>query len=366
MTENIVVTNEDVLRFYADKFADEEHCPITAKYLSKLEEEERKKGKELSGDSLHGSYVETINVFKKMETKDEKDEEFYEWLKEREIVSFSFFLPDVFLEHTDYYDVALQKWHLYISYYARKEFEGKPPYFQFKCSELLLWMCEAAGSTQTERLYENLIRIEEGKTEEIEKTEETTIKDWAKEVREEIKWIIWKSKEKPQIISKSLLSSTCTNHYYLKLNRTAQSLEVYEQADNHLLRDIYPLREDFDTSDYVLFTLKKSIPCIFGGEGRMRMPAGIFRIERVSGLHEEYVSPYHPQHEQVKFFGYLVVFEDYFIHSDLYLADAASDTFMEKEPIFAQDEHTSGCIRVPQEELDWLIAHIPEKSIIEM
>ena len=115
-----------------------------------------------------------------------------------------------------------------------------------------------------------------------------------------------------------------------------------------------------------MFTLKKSIPCIFGGEGRTRTPAGIFHIERVSGLHEEYVSPYHPQHEQVKFFGYLAVFEDYFIHSDMYLADAASDTFMEKEPISAQDEHTSGCIRVPQEELDWLVVNIPEKSIIEM
>ena len=68
----------------------------------------------------------------------------------------------------------------------------------------------------------------------------------------------------------------------------------------------------------------------------------------------------------MKFFSYLAVFEDYFIHSNMYLTDAASDTFMEKESISAQDEHTSGCIRVPQEELDWLVEHIPEKSIIEM
>ena len=171
--------------------------------------------------------------------------------------------------------------------------------------------------------------------------------------------------KKTYIAHKSLLSSVCTNQYYLKLNRAAQSLEVYEQADNNLLRELYPLREDFDTSDYVLFTLKKAIPCIFGGEGRTRTPAGIFR-ERVSGLHEEYVSPYHPQHEQVKFFGYLEVFEDYFIHSNMYLTDVTSDTFMAKEPISAQDEHTSGCIRVPQEELDWLVANIPEESMIEM
>ena len=168
------------------------------------------------------------------------------------------------------------------------------------------------------------------------------------------------------IVQNEILSPACTNQYYLKLNRTAQSLEVYEQEDNNTMRELYPLREDFDTSDYALFTLKKSIPCIFGGEGRTRTPAGMFRIEHVSGLHEEYVSPYHPQHEQVKFFGYLAVFEDYFIHSNMYLTDAASDTFMEQEPISAQDEHTSGCIRVPQEELDWLVDHIPEESIIEM
>ena len=105
--------------------------------------------------------------------------------------------------------------------------------------------------------------------------------------------------KKTYIVKKSLLSSSCTNqYYYLKLNRTAQYLEVYEQADNHRLRELYTLREDFDTSDYALFTLKKSIHCIFGGEGRTRTPVGIFYIEHVSGLHEEYISPYHPQHER--------------------------------------------------------------------
>ena len=379
MVTKIEVTNKDVLQFYADKFADEEHCPITAKYLSKLkaEESKKKKGEKLKGESLHDArgYVQTINTFKKVETTDEKDEEFYEWLQNREIVSFSFFLPDVFLKHTDYYDVALQKWHLYVCWYAyresgirsRKKLDNeqldvsaeKPNgilQYMIKCRELFLWMCEAAGSMQTDSLYEKMILIEEGKVE---------VEDWAKEVKEEIKRIIWENKEKPQIISKSLLSA-CANQYYLKLDRTTQSLEVYEQVDNNLLRELYPLREDFDTSDYVLFTLKKSIPCIFGGKGRTRTPAGIFRIEHVSGLHEEYVSPYHPQHDQVKFFGYLAVFEDYFIHSNMYLTDATSDNFHEKEPVSEQDAHTSGCIRVPQEELDWLVEHIPEGTTIAM
>lgn len=68
----------------------------------------------------------------------------------------------------------------------------------------------------------------------------------------------------------------------------------------------------------------------------------------------------------MKFFGYLAVFEDYFIHSNMYLKDATSNTFQAKEPVSEQDAHTSGCIRVPQEELDWLMANIPEKSMIEM
>lgn len=202
MAENIMVTNEDVLRFYADKFADEEHCPITAKYLSKLKEEERKKGKELSGDSLHGSYVETINTFKKGFVEKEyknktKDEKFYDWLKIREIVSFSFFLPDVFLEHTDYYDVALQKWHLYVSWYAYLESgivgKGlclKEEMNQLKCSELLLWMCEAADSPQKEELYIKLIDNERGC-----KNRNEWLPSWAAEVGKEIKRIIGESKK---------------------------------------------------------------------------------------------------------------------------------------------------------------------------
>lgn len=172
--------------------------------------------------------------------------------------------------------------------------------------------------------------------------------------------------QKTYIAHKSLLSPACSNQYYLKLNRTAQALGVYEQADNNTLREFYPLREDFDISDYALFTLKKSIPCIFGGEGKTRTPSGIFRIEHISKPHEEYVSCYHPQYDQVKFFGYLEVFEDYFIHSDMYLPDATGETFRQMKPISAQDAHTSGCIRVPQEELDWLVEHIAEGTAIEM
>lgn len=169
-------------------------------------------------------------------------------------------------------------------------------------------------------------------------------------------------KEKSYIVHSSVLSPACS--YYLKLDRTAHRLDVYER-DGGELRKFYPLRKDFDASDYVLFTLKKSVPCIFGGEGKARTPEGIFRIEYTSEIHEEYISSYHPQHDKVKFFGYLKVFEDYFIHSDMYLTDAEEGTFTDKEPISLQDGSTSGCIRVSQEELDWLVENIPVGSTIE-
>ncbi len=172
--------------------------------------------------------------------------------------------------------------------------------------------------------------------------------------------------EKTYIVHKTILSSDCSNQYYLKIDRNAHCLDVYEQEDNCNLRKLYPLREDFDTSGYTLFTLKTSVPCILGGGGKERMPTGIFRIVHKSGLHEEYIRSYRPGHEKVKIFGYLEVFGDYFIHSDMYLADAVSDTFRQKEPISVQDEHTCGCVRMPQEELDWLVEYVPEETMIEI
>ena len=210
MAENVMVTNEDILRFYADKFADGKHCPKTAEYLSKLKSKDEAKLKS-DGESLHGNYRIMANRFKTEFAQKEgegfyEDKEFYDWLKAKEIRSFYIF-PDVFLEHTDYYDVALQKWHLYVAWYAYCEsgiLSGKKLdkeqlkasaensngilKCQIICKELLLWMCEAAGSMQTDSLYKKLIFIEEGKV-------KVTIQDWAKEVKEEIKRLIGESKQ---------------------------------------------------------------------------------------------------------------------------------------------------------------------------
>lgn len=175
---------------------------------------------------------------------------------------------------------------------------------------------------------------------------------------------ITENEENTKIIKKQLL--TQSDKYFLKLNRASSRLEIYEKEEKTKPSDIYPLRENFDTSAYVLYSLKREMRCIFGGNGRKRSPSGFFNIEKVSGKDEEYSSPYYPGYEKVKFFGWLEVFEDYFIHSDIYSQDADADNFRNEKPLSEKDTHTSGCIRVCQDDLDWLIANIPEGTLIEM
>ena len=165
------------------------------------------------------------------------------------------------------------------------------------------------------------------------------------------------------IISKRNFNDAIDNVYVLKLNRADSQLEIYKKANEKCLRESYPIREDFDASNYELFTLYKTMPCIFGGEGKRRTPQGIFNIEKVTS--EEYISPYYPASGQVKFFGYLVVFEDYFIHSDLYSMDADRSNFREQKSISLEDKDTSGCIRVSQSDLEWLVENIPVGTVVE-
>lgn len=143
--------------------------------------------------------------------------------------------------------------------------------------------------------------------------------------------------------------------YLLKLDRVAGKLEIYRKADNSILNEHYSIRSDFDSSDYMMYEKMKSMKCIFGGE-KSPTPEGIFKIEKKSP--EEYISGYYPDRKNVKFFGYLVIFEDYFIHSDLYTADVTRETMRDNQPLSRQDTHTSGCIRVSQQELDWLVENI--------
>ena len=87
-------------------------------------------------------------------------------------------------------------------------------------------------------------------------------------------------------------------------------------------------------------------------------PYGVFDIVKKSKVKEEYISGYHKKYERIKFFGYLVIFEDYFIHSDLYMDRVTSETFEQAEPISNGDTGTAGCIRVSQKNVEWLLENI--------
>ena len=152
----------------------------------------------------------------------------------------------------------------------------------------------------------------------------------------------------------------------IKLNRSTKHLEFYHlSTDNSILHDYYPIRKDFDSSDYLMYEKEKEFPCIWGG-GDTPTPEGIFQIEKVSEAHEEYVSGYYTGHDKVKFFGYLVVFEDYFIHSNLYTEEATQDTFEQMKPVNGAEEHSSGCIRLAQKDLDWLVENVEVGTTVVM
>ncbi len=170
-----------------------------------------------------------------------------------------------------------------------------------------------------------------------------------------------KKAEDLQIVKKSIEGSD--KRYLLKLNRTEHCLEVYEKVSNDKLYEYHAIREDFDSAAYVMFEKIKSMPCICGGPDSAT-PYGIFNVEFKSK--DCYISGYHKQYDKVKFFGYLIIFEDYFIHSNMYFMDVDKEVMRngKADCINVGDEFTSGCIRVKQEELDWLVSNIELNTIV--
>lgn len=151
---------------------------------------------------------------------------------------------------------------------------------------------------------------------------------------------------------------------FLKLDRVNHCLELYQRAEKQsILYKYYSIRLDFDSSNYIMYEKVKSMDCIYGGE-KSPTPTGIFQVEEKST--EEYISGYYSALDQVKFFGYLVIFEDYFIHSDLYAVGVTKETMDENEPVNKRDTSTSGCIRVSQEDLDWLLENVEVGTMILM
>lgn len=166
------------------------------------------------------------------------------------------------------------------------------------------------------------------------------------------------------IISNNMLSKDSNNAFFMRLNREKSILEVYKKCESSKLREEYPIRDDFEESGYTMFELYKELRCIFGGEGKKRTPRGLFHIyDKSKG---EYKSSYYEGKDCVKFFGYLSFFEDYFIHSDLYDENITIKNYKEAEPISKEDVNTAGCIRVGQDELDWLVENVEVGTIVEV
>lgn len=161
-------------------------------------------------------------------------------------------------------------------------------------------------------------------------------------------------------VAKSILGG---GQRLLELNRETRLLEVYRRVEDKRMRAFYSLRDDFDDSPYVMLEREKAFPCIFGGENTPT-PKGCFRVENKTA--KEYLSGYYPEHDKVKFFGYLEIVEDYFIHSDLYAAGVTEDMMRSgaEEPISKADAHTSGCVRVAQDALDWLVENIEVGTMV--
>lgn len=147
--------------------------------------------------------------------------------------------------------------------------------------------------------------------------------------------------------------------YLIKLNREESRLEIFKKCGNEKLYSTCLIRKNYNSGAYVVFEKGLSVPCIFG-RSSTPTPEGVFHIEAKST--NEYISTYYPNYDKVKFFGYLVIFEDYFIHSDLYTADQAGPT--DGKSIGCNDKATSGCIRVSQDNLAWLIKNIDVKTLI--
>lgn len=194
------VTNKELLQFYAGTGKREDY-PITRKYME--------------NHTLSGDYIKLAKKFLKhkpeekkgenIETTD-KDEQFYQHLNDHrgsmmllkalrdEDPTF-----DYLLERTGLNDPLLQKWHLYVSFYALEEYWAKDDAEkariqdddvqnrfgilrgQTTCRALLLWMCEASGSEQTDKLLKDIEDIE-AKFEAVN----VQLRKWLQTTKEEI------------------------------------------------------------------------------------------------------------------------------------------------------------------------------------
>ena len=195
------LTNRQVIAYYAHCCNKE--CPQTEKYLEELKNNETLENwKEHKGD-----YIDLAYSFM-----------FFRWLygcdgelKPKRSKWLIKIAPDLDLnvsDEADFYDLEFQKWHLIVSWYAYSQFQidkeignkreklqgeelldsdAQGPCGILKstvtCSELLLWMYEAAGGKDTCEKIKNLKCIEAETAVNIRQSRKS---GWAKEIKDKI------------------------------------------------------------------------------------------------------------------------------------------------------------------------------------
>lgn len=148
----------------------------------------------------------------------------------------------------------------------------------------------------------------------------------------------------------------------LRLNREKKSLEMFVSADREVILANYPIEENFDFSNYATFEKVRNIPCIFGRKDSMT-PSGIFNIEFKSK--DCYIRGYE-ELKETKFFGYMGFFEDFLIHSNIFLMEVNEEEMRagKAKSISLNDVETGGCIRIGQSDLDYLLENIEIGTIL--
>lgn len=162
-------------------------------------------------------------------------------------------------------------------------------------------------------------------------------------------------------------------HFYIVLDRNEKILKIYKRSNNFdLVNKFYPIDKNFNIKNDIPFVIYDKIPCIIGGDGSSQTPRGIFKIQMVSQKHKEYTSSFHPSGSKVKMYGYIQFYEYYWIHSNMYIGDDVNQSnFMNKSKNicdngnFDGNEHTMGCIRIPDQcKLDEIMEYICPGDII--
>ena len=394
--ESIEISGQQLIQF-CSKINTRVNCPITVKYCETF--------------GTTGDYAKLAGYFSEQEKEEVStdDGRFYKKLRKSQSDTYCFSFSDgtsVSVKYNDYYlngndknqEIIDPKWHWLISVFAYLDvvnnechFEEKNYPKEFKASKVnkngrvdfetkfkvdyndeinkeTRWQVAVAkaGKLKTPRcFYSNMkLWLAEASGMDVSAVDKCIKGGNEQEAKEEIKKIQYSEvcknivnilKEEKLLILRNSEQWTWNSDVVLKVNRSSKQLELYKKVDNSVLYKYYSIRPDFDSSNYIMYEKVKSMDCIYGGE-KSPTPTGIFQVEKKST--EEYISGYYPELDQVKFFGYLVIFEDYFIHSDLYAADVTKETLEENEPVSKGDTSTSGCIRISQEDLDWLLENV--------